>query len=221
MLSIRTRCKRLLGKVRKFVISAHTLIHPPSQCDCCVQQLVSEQAFSSELDSLKEISGHTMVNHIYDDIEKALAKDDETLMKASENAERELQDIVKRARRSISLPIPSLSIKEKDLVKVKDEVVDSLQKHKQRTMKLKDLLRRLKDQNTRLLGQLDEKDEEMKKFKNEVSQPDEVAIDDHLERQLEEVWDALALAHAIYGGYCYVWIPCIGLMFLEACSMMP
>ena len=94
---------------------------------------------------------------------------------------------MKRARRSISLPIPSLSIKEKDLVKVKDEVVDSLQKHQRRTMNLKDLLRRLKDENTRLLGQLDEKDEEMKKLKDEVSQPDEVAIDDHLERQLEEV----------------------------------
>ena len=116
----------MLGKVIKIVIRGH---NPPSQCGCCVQQLLSEQAFSSKLNSLKEISGHTMVNHIYDDIEKALAEDDETLIKASENAERELQDIVKRARRSISLPIPSLSIKEKDLVKVKDEVVDSLQKH--------------------------------------------------------------------------------------------
>ena len=82
MLSIRTGCKRLLGKVRKIGISVHTLIHPPSQCGCCVQQLVSEQAFSSKLDSLKEISGHTMVNHIYDDIEKALAEDDETLIKS-------------------------------------------------------------------------------------------------------------------------------------------
>ena len=127
-----------------------------------------------------------MVNHIYDDIDKALAEDDETLIKASENVERELQDIVKRARRSISLPIPSLSIKEKDLVKVKDDVVDSLQNHQQRMMKLKDLLRRLKDENTRLLGQLDEKDEEMNKLKNEVSQQEEVAIDDHLERQLDE-----------------------------------
>ena len=85
---------------------------------------------------------------------------------------------MKRARGSISLPIPSLSIK--------DEVVDSLQKHQQRTMKLKDLLRRLKDENTHLLGQIDEKDEEMKKLKDEVSQPDEVAVDDQLERQLEE-----------------------------------
>ena len=184
---IRTGYKKLLGKVRKFGKSVLTLIHPPSQCDCCVQQLVSEQAFSSELDNLKEISGHTMVNHLYDDIEKELAEDDETLIKASENAERELQDIMKRARRYISLPIPSLSIKEKDLVKVKDEVVDSLQKHQQRMMKLKDLLRRLKDENTCLLGQLDEKNEEMKKLKDEVSQPDEVAINDHLERQLEEV----------------------------------
>ena len=42
-------------------------------------------------------------------------------------------------------------------------------------MELKDLLRRLKDENTRLLGQLDEKDEEMKKLKDEVSQQEEVA----------------------------------------------
>ena len=101
---IRTGYKKLLGKVRKFGKSVLTLIHPPSQCGCCVQQLESEQAFSSELNNLKEISGHTMVNHIYDDIEKALVEDDETLIKASENAEKELQDIVKRARRSISLP---------------------------------------------------------------------------------------------------------------------
>lgn len=141
MLSIRTGCKRLLGKVRKFGISVHTLIHPPSQCECRVQRLVSEQAFSSKLNSLKEINGHTMVNHIYDNIDKALSKDDETLIKASENVERELQDVVKRANRSISLPIPSLSIKEKDLVEVKDEVVDSLQKYQQRTRELKDLLR--------------------------------------------------------------------------------
>ena len=53
-------------------------------------------------------------------------------------------------------------------------------------MKLKDLLRRLKDENTHLLGQLDEKDEEMKKLKDEVSQQEEVVVDDHLERQLEE-----------------------------------
>ena len=35
---IRTGYKKLLGKVRKIGISVHTLIHPPSQCGCCVQQ---------------------------------------------------------------------------------------------------------------------------------------------------------------------------------------
>ena len=35
---IRTGYKRLLGKVLKFGKSDLTLIHPPSQCDCCVQQ---------------------------------------------------------------------------------------------------------------------------------------------------------------------------------------
>ena len=38
----------------------------------------------------------------------------------------------------------------KELLKVVDEVVDSLQKHQQRTKELKDLLRKLKDENTML-----------------------------------------------------------------------
>ena len=50
MLSIRTGYKRLLGKVRKFVISAHKLIHPPSQCGCCVQQ-DSLEKIQSQLES--------------------------------------------------------------------------------------------------------------------------------------------------------------------------
>ena len=36
---LRTGCKKLLGKVRKIGKSVHTLIHPPSQCGCCVQHL--------------------------------------------------------------------------------------------------------------------------------------------------------------------------------------
>ena len=35
---LRTSCKKLLGKVRKIGRSVHTLIHPPSQCGCCVLQ---------------------------------------------------------------------------------------------------------------------------------------------------------------------------------------
>ena len=35
---IKTDYKKLLGKVRKIRKSVHTLIHPPSQCGCCVQQ---------------------------------------------------------------------------------------------------------------------------------------------------------------------------------------
>ena len=57
---IRTGYKKLLGKVRKIGISVHTLIHSPSQCGCCVQQLVSEQAFRKKSNSLKEIRRHTM-----------------------------------------------------------------------------------------------------------------------------------------------------------------
>ena len=36
---IRTGYKKLLGKVIKIGKSVHTLIHPPSQCDCCVQHI--------------------------------------------------------------------------------------------------------------------------------------------------------------------------------------
>ena len=57
---IRTGYKRLLGKVRKIGISVHTLIHPPSKCGCCVQQLESEQAFRTKSNNLKEIQRHTM-----------------------------------------------------------------------------------------------------------------------------------------------------------------
>ena len=35
---LRTGYKKLLGNVRKIGRSVHTLIHPPSQCGCCVQQ---------------------------------------------------------------------------------------------------------------------------------------------------------------------------------------
>ena len=35
---IRTGYKKLLVKVIKFGKGVHTLIHPPSQCDCRVQQ---------------------------------------------------------------------------------------------------------------------------------------------------------------------------------------
>ena len=35
--------KQLFGKVRIFGTSVHTLIHPPSQCGCCVEQLELER----------------------------------------------------------------------------------------------------------------------------------------------------------------------------------
>ena len=47
---------------------------------------------------------------------------------------------------------------------------------------MKDLLKRLKDENTRLLAQLDEKDEEIDRLKDEVSQQEEATDDANLER---------------------------------------
>ena len=79
------------------------------------------------------------------------------MIKDSENAERELQDIIKSADKTYSAIMSStvFRITEGELVKVKDQVVDSLQKHQQRTKELKDLLKRLNNENTRLLAQID------------------------------------------------------------------
>ena len=77
-------------------------------------------------------------------------------MKDSKDAEREILNIVKKAKK-INYPItlPEFRVKEEKLYKVKDQVVDSLQKHQQRTKELKDLLKRLNNENTRLLAQID------------------------------------------------------------------
>ena len=98
-------------------------------------------------------------------------------MKDSEDAERELQDMIKNAKSPyVRIPCSTVHIEKDDLCKVKDKVVDSLQKHRQRTKEFKDLLKRLKDENTRLLAQLDEKDGEIDRLQEEV------ANDAHLER---------------------------------------
>ena len=51
---------------------------------------------------------------------------------------------------------------------------------------MKDLLKRLKDENAHLLVHLGEKDEEIDRMKDEASQQEEVADNAHLESQLEE-----------------------------------
>ena len=40
---LRIGYKKLLGKVRKIGRSVHTLIHPPSQCGCCVQHILCKE----------------------------------------------------------------------------------------------------------------------------------------------------------------------------------
>ena len=51
---------------------------------------------------------------------------------------------------------------------------------------MKDLLKRLKDENNHLLVQLGGKDEEIDRMKDEENQQEEVANDAHLESQLED-----------------------------------
>ena len=65
-------------------------------------------------------------------------------------------------------------------LRVKGHVVDSFQKYQQRIKEVKDLLRRLKDENTLLLVQLGEKDEEINRLQEEETN------DANLESQLEE-----------------------------------
>ena len=70
-------------------------------------------------------------------------------MNVSENVERELEDIVKHAKRVYSgLPTSEIRIKEDEFCKVKAQIVDSLQKHQERRKGLKDVLKILKDENT-------------------------------------------------------------------------
>ena len=121
-------------------------------------------------------------NPIYGEVDKSLVEDERKLLKVSENVERELQEIVKCAKKVFSgLLISEIRIREDEFCKVKDQVVDSLEKHQQRTKGLKDLLKRLKDENTHLLVQLGEKDEEIDRLKDEVSQQE-----GDLRTQLEE-----------------------------------
>ena len=68
---------------------------------------------------------------IYEEVDQALVKDDEELIKNSDNTEKKLQDIIKKAERVSSHFIPTniIKVNEKDLITVKDQVVDLFQKH--------------------------------------------------------------------------------------------
>ena len=78
---IRTGCKKSLGKVRKFGRIVHTLIHPPSQCGCCVEQVDLINAlvklyekpsesnkvfFMKRLFNMKMLEGGSIANHLND-----------------------------------------------------------------------------------------------------------------------------------------------------------
>jgi DNA repair ATPase RecN len=301
MCYLSTGYKKLLGKVRKFGKSVLTLIHPPSKCDWCVQQLVSEQVFRTKSKSLKEIRRHTMdtkeekvcisvdvvpifnkhdyfgwrakmkaflkkygvweivinaanpskkktkakaqkeakknnattlkflldglpssirdslgeftsakelwlklegdyqgkmqgkqiedepktePDPIYDEVDKVLADDENKLMNDSKDTENDLQGFIKNNITSVYTGIGTycskVQVKKEEFIKFKDHVVDSFQKHQQRIKEVKDLLRRLKDENTRLLVQLGEKDEEINRLQEEETD------DANLESQLEE-----------------------------------
>ena len=126
-----------------------------------------------------------ILDPIHDEVNKALAEDDEKLIKDSENAEREMRDIINKGE---GLFVGALTIKvnEKDIIKAKNQLMDSLQKYQLRTKELKDLLKKLKDENSHLLVLIDEKDEEIDKLKEEVSNQEEVEDDAHLGRELKE-----------------------------------
>ena len=111
----------------------------------------------------------TISDPIHDEVNKALAEDDEKLIKDLENAKREIRDIINKGE---GLFVGALTIKvnEKDIIKAKDQLMDSLQKYQLRTKELKDLLKKLKDENSHLLVLIDEKDEEIDRMKNEASQ---------------------------------------------------
>ena len=101
-------------------------------------------------------------------------------MKDLEDAKENLLYIIKNFVRVPTHfpPSPYIEVSEKELTKAKDHMVDSFQKHQQRTKEVKDLLRRLKDEYNRLLAQIDEKDGEINRLQEEV------ADDAHLESQL-------------------------------------
>ena len=91
---------------------------------------------------------------IYDEVDKALADDERKLMNDSEDAENELENIIIKDAKKIYTGFNTVSeirIRETDFAPIKNHVVDSLHKLQQRITEVKDLLRKLKDENTRLL----------------------------------------------------------------------
>ena len=97
---------------------------------------------------------------IYDELDKVLADDEKKLMNDSKDAENELQGIINKDARKVYIGFRTFSeirVGEEEFCKAKDHVVNSFQQHQQRTKEVKDLLRRLKDENTLLLVQLGEK----------------------------------------------------------------
>ena len=110
-------------------------------------------------------------------------------MNDSEDAENELQSIIEKDAKKIYIGFNTVSkirIRETYFSPIKDHVVDSLHKLQQRIKEVKDLLKKLKDENTRILVQLGEKDEEIDRMKDEANQQEAVTNDAHLESQLEE-----------------------------------
>ena len=94
-------------------------------------------------------------------------------MNDSTDAGNELQSFIYNNTKLIYSGLGSnrleIQVKKEAFTKAKDHVVDSCQKYQQRIKEVKDLLRRLKDENTLLLVQLGEKDEEINRLQEEES----------------------------------------------------
>ena len=121
----------------------------------------------------------TKPDPIHEKVDQALAKDEMNMIEESVNVEGRLKYIIKNSVRVPTHFPPSTYIEviKKDLTKAKDHVVKLSQQHEQRTKEVKDLLRRLKAENTRLLVQLGEKDEEIDKLKDEESSQERIEGD--------------------------------------------
>ena len=131
----------------------------------------------------------TKPNHIHEEVDQALAKDEMNLIKDSLEVEEMLKRIMRSSnKKSTYFPTSRImEIHDDKLTEVKDQVVKASQQNEQRLKEVKDLLRRLKDEYNCVIPKMDEKDGEINRLQEEVA--DEANLESQLEeaRKKEEV----------------------------------